>query len=196
MAVPEIDLEKERKKLDRLITFFHLKSARKKIERCLAISQKQDDDFFFYYFLAQKCILRHDFNKAIKYFDRALKLRKDDGCTYNDKAISLAELEKYDKALRCFDEGIRRDRDCASLYHNKGWLLNVLGRYKESVIFFKKALELEPYRAESLYSLADTFLHLNNSRDARVYFQKALKKVKGKCSFVHKKIRRQLKKIK
>lgn len=190
----KIDLKKERKNLDRLITFFHFKSARRKIEKCLKFCQKHDDDFFFYYFLAQKCILRHDFNKAIKYLDSALKLRKDDGCTYNDKAICLAELGKYGKAMDCFDEGIRKDRDCASLYHNKGWLLNMLGKYRDAVIFFKKALEFEPGRAESLYSLADTYLHLGDRR-AKTYLQKALVQVKGKCSFIHKEILKQLKNI-
>lgn len=193
--MPKIDLEKERKALDRLITFFHFKSARRKIEKCLEFSRKQNVDFFFYYFLAQKCILRHDFNKAIKYLDNALKIRKNDGCTYNDKAICFAELKKYKAALECFDEGIRKDRDCASLYHNKGWLLNVLGKYREAVIFFKKALELEPNRAEALYSLADTYLHLNDKRNAKVYFKKALVQVRGKCSFIHKEILRQLRSL-
>ena len=192
----KVDLEKERKELDRLITFFHFKRARRKIEKCLALAQGEGDDFFFYYFLAQKCILRQDFNKAIGYLDKALKIRKNDGCAYNDKAICMAELGKYEQALECFNEGIGKDRDCASLYHNKGWLLNMLGRYRQAVIFFKKALGIEPQRPEALYSLADTFFHLGDTKGAKIYFQKTLMLVRGKCSFVHRQAVRRLRQIK
>ena len=142
----KIDLEQERKTLDREITFFHFKRAKKRAFRCLNVAKKQGNNFFFFYFLAQRYILREDFISAIKYLDLCLKIRKADGCSYNDKALCLAEMGKYNQALACFDEGIKRDRDCVTLYHNKGWLLNSLGKLREASLYFHKSLEREPQR--------------------------------------------------
>jgi tetratricopeptide (TPR) repeat protein len=192
----KVDLEKERKILDRYITFFHFKRAKRKIEKCLRLSKKLKDDFFFYYFSAQRFILKENFKEAISLFDKALKIRINDGCSYNDKAICLAELGKYREALECFNEGIRRDKDCASLYHNKGWLLNFLGRYREAILCFKKALELEEDRVESMYSLADTYFHLKDKKMAKKYFKKALFHIKGKSSYIYKETLKRLKELK
>ncbi|MEM7816903.1 MAG: tetratricopeptide repeat protein [Candidatus Aenigmatarchaeota archaeon] len=193
--MPEIDLDRERKLLDREITFFHFKKAKKKVIKCLKIAKKIRSDFFFFYFLAQKYILEEKFYWAIYYLDRAIKLRESDGCSYNDKAICLADLGKYNEALNCFNQGIKRDPNCVSLYHNKGWLLNLLGRHKEAILCFKKALELEDNRAETLYSLADTYLNLNQKERARKYFLKTIKAVYGKSKFVYRETLKRLKEI-
>lgn len=48
--MPKIDLEKERKRLDREITFFHFKRAKRHASRCLDLAIKTGDNFFFFYF--------------------------------------------------------------------------------------------------------------------------------------------------
>ena len=128
-SLSKVDLEKERRKFDREHTFFHFKRARKILTKCLRSAKEYNDSFFIYYFLAQESILNEEFNEAIELLDKALSIRENDGCTYNDKAICLAEIERYDEALDCFNQGLSRDKNCASLYHNKGWLLNCLHRY-------------------------------------------------------------------
>lgn len=189
------NLERERKKLDREITFFHFKKAKRRAYRCLELAKEAGDSFFFFYFLAQRYILREDFPKAIRYLDRCLKLRQNDGCAYNDKALCFAELGKFKEALFWFNEGIKRDRDCASLYQNKGWLLHSLGKFTQALLYFRKALEIEPERAESLFSLADTYLRLQNKPQARKYLKMALREIKGKSSFIYREALGRLKEI-
>ncbi|MEI8349509.1 MAG: tetratricopeptide repeat protein [Candidatus Omnitrophota bacterium] len=182
----KVDLERERKILDREITLFHFKKAKKRINRCLGFANQQHDRFFFFYFLSQHFILREDSRMALRYLNSCLKLKPYDGCSYNDKALCFAQLGKHKEAMCCFDEGIRAERDCVSLYHNKGWLLHLLGRYREAILYFRKALELEENRAESLYSLADAYEKLNQLKEAKRYFQKALGQLKGKSSILYK----------
>jgi len=177
----KIDFEKERKILDRQITFFHFKRAKRRITKCIQWARKMGDEFFLNYFLAQDKSLKEDFSGAISYIDKALKIRVNDGCSYNDKALCLADLGKNKKALDCFNEGLRKDPNCVSLYHNKGWLLNLLERYKEAVLCFKKALELEEDRAEAIYSLADTYCHLGQKQKAKEYFKKPLSLLREKA---------------
>jgi len=188
-----MNLDKERIALDREITFFHFGRARRKIRKCLKLVKRKGDQFFYFYFLAQEKILDEELKAALSYINKALKLRNNDGCSYNDKALILAELGQTDKALECFNMGIKKDRDCASLYHNKGWLLNSLGKHNHALICFNKALELDSGRPEALYSLADSYLALNQPKKAIKYFKAAFSAVKGKSSFVLKNIKHRLK---
>jgi len=188
----KINLEEERALLDREITFFHFERAKKKIEKCIRESSAIDDVFFLSYFTAQKLIIRKEFEKAIRYLNICIKLRPNDGCSYNDKAICFAELEKYEQALAVFDKGIALNRDCASLYHNKGWLLNTIGKFKQSVIYFKKALELDSGRVEAIFSLGDSYLKMGDIQKAKKYFASALSEIKGKSSYVYGEIKKRL----
>ena len=193
--MPKIDLELERRLLDREITFFHFGRAKRKIEMCLRESIKLENDFHRYYFLGQREVLAAHFQAAIRYFDLAIALRPKDGCTYNDKALCLAEIGKLEKALACFNEGIKRDSDCASLYQNKGWLLHLMKRYKPAILCFNKALELDHNRPEALFSLADTYQCLADNTRARHYFKAALKSVRGKSAFVACEIAKRLRQL-
>jgi tetratricopeptide (TPR) repeat protein len=192
----KISLEAERRALDREITFFHFAKARKKIARCIEASSALNDIFFLAYFTAQKFIIRENFERAIKYLNICLKLRPADGCSYNDKALCLAELKKYDEAMAIFNKGIALSRDCASLYHNKGWLLNELGEFKKSIIYFKKALELDSKRVEAIFSLGDSYSKIGDTKMAEKYFRLALYEIKGKSSYAGKEIRKCLTRLK
>lgn len=188
----KIDLEEERQILDREITFFHFEKAKRKIAKCIKTSSAANDIFFLSYFTAQKFIIRRDYEKAIRYLNLCIKLRLNDGCSYNDKAICLAELGKYEQSMVVFDRGIVLSRDCASLYHNKGWLLNKLGKFRQSLIFFKKALELENSRIEATFSLGDSYLKMGDTQKAKKYFILALSEIKGKSSYIYKEIKKRL----
>lgn len=191
----KIVLEEERGKLDRAITFFHFRRAKKIILRALREARRRQEWFYIYYFTAQHYIINEKFREAIKYLDKALRLRPRDGYTYNDKAICLAELGEYDVALECFNQGIKKDRDCPSLYHNKGWLLNFLGENRKAVLCFRKALELEENRPESLYSLGDSYCNLGRFEEAKRYFQKTAEIVKGRSSYLYREVKKRIKGI-
>ena len=192
----KIDLEFQRKLLDREITFFHFRRAQKKIQMCLRESIKRKSNFYRYYFLGQREILAEHFQAAMRYFDLALVLRPKDGCTYNDKALCFAEIGKLDKALACFNAGIKKDGDCASLYQNKGWLLHLMKRYKPAILCFNKALELDRNRPEALFSLADTYQCLGDKIKAYHYFKTALRAVRGKSAFAVREIAKRLRRLK
>lgn len=193
--MPKVDLEKERKRLDREITFFHISKAERIIKKCLKLSRRNKDTFFLYYFTGQSYIVKEEFTKALLYLEKALRLHTHDGCAYNDKALCLAELGKYEESLHCFNEGLKKDNNCASLFHNKGWLLHLLGRYREAILCFHKALELEPKRAESLYSMADSYVRLGKPEEGRRYFRKALKEIKGYSRYMCRETQKRLKEL-
>jgi len=190
-----LDLEQERIRLDREITFFHFKKAQRIVDRALRQARQQKESFFSNYFTGQYYIVREQYDHALRFFFRALSLRPKDGCTYNDIALCYAELGDYDQAERFFDEGLTKDRDCPALYHNKGWFLNLLGQHKQASLCFHKALELEKDRPESLYSLADSCYCLGDYKSAKKYFSRAASLLKGKSAYMTREVHRRLKDI-
>lgn len=188
----KIDFERERDLLDRQITFFHFEKANKKINKCLKEAKRINNYFYIFYFTAQEFIIQEDFEKALRYLNRCLKIKPDDGYSYNEKAICLAELKRYDQALAAFNEGIERSKYKVSIYHNKGWLLNSLGNFRQSIICFEKAIELEADRVESIFSLGDSYFHLGDKNKAKKYFQRALSQIKGKSSYIYREIKKRL----
>jgi tetratricopeptide (TPR) repeat protein len=123
-------------------------------------------------------------------------LRPADGCSYNDKALCLAELKKYDEAMAIFNKGIALSRDCASVYHNKGCFLIDLGEFKQSIIYFKKALELDGKRVEAIFSLGDSYSKIGDAKMAGKYFKLSLQEIKGKSSYAGKEIKKCLVRLK
>jgi tetratricopeptide (TPR) repeat protein len=191
----KINFEKERQIIDREITYFHFKKAKRRIDKCIKKSTQAHDKFFINYFLAQDEILHDNFRLAIHYIDKALKLRPQDGCSYNDRALCLAELGKCNLALEWFNRGIGADGNCASLYHNKGWLLNSMASHREAVVCFHKALELDEARPEALYSLGDSYLALGQKTRAHSYFNKALMVVCRRSAYIRKHIEKRIKSL-
>ncbi|MBD3246111.1 MAG: tetratricopeptide repeat protein [Candidatus Omnitrophica bacterium] len=190
--MPALDLERERRKLDRLITYFHFGRARRKIRKCLRLSRARDLAFYAEYFAAQEKILDGKLRHALLYLEEARRLRPDDGCTWNDIALCCAEMGHYRQALNRFDEGLRRDPNCATLYHNKGWLLHTRGKYRGAALCFHKALELEEDREETLFSLGDTYVRLGNPRRAEKFFHAARRRLKGKSAAMYRETLRRL----
>ncbi len=165
------------------------------VRRGLRIARKENDVFFINYFTAQKYILRKNFKKAIEFLDRALIIRDTDGCSYNDKALCLAEMGFYEDALDWFNRGIKKDKGCLELYHNKGWLLNFLGNYNEALLCFHKVLEMDSRRPETLYSVADTYYRLARYHLSYRYFRKAQEAVRGKSRYISEDIRQRLREL-
>ncbi|MDD5583713.1 MAG: hypothetical protein PHV55_01475, partial [Candidatus Omnitrophica bacterium] len=93
----KIDFETERKTLDRLITFFQFKKAQRKIRKCMLQAKQKENIFFLHYFSAQQYILKEDFKTALHFLNLALAKKENDGCSYNDKALCLAELGRFEE---------------------------------------------------------------------------------------------------
>lgn len=191
----KIDWEKERERLDREITFFHFKKAERIIKKALKKAREEKIWFYVYYFTAQECILKEKFKEAIKYLNKALKIRPYDALSYNDKAICLAELGEFKKAEMVFDEALQKNKDNPILYHNKGWLLNFIGKDREAIVYFHKALEFDPQKVESIFSLADSYFKLGKYKEAKKFFEKAKRLLRGRSKYLYREAKRRLKEV-
>ena len=67
------------------------------------------------------------YEKAIKSYDKAIRLNPKTANAYNKRGVAYQSLGQYDKAIQDYDEVIRLDPENASAYHNRGIAYKALG---------------------------------------------------------------------
>jgi len=200
------DLESLRISLDKSITLFHLKKAKRLAKRGLVLSMHKRMKSLEYFFKAQIFIIEYDFRKALNYLNLSLRENPGDCFSLNDKGICLAELGRLDEALIYFNKAIKIFADYPGFYQNKGWLLTLKGDYRGALVYPETrgpraapvgewALGTSPHRGASsrdhgfhpwgrrpdtLFSIGYCFEEMSEIKKAKHYYLRALGAVKGK----------------
>ncbi len=66
-----------------------------------------------------------------------------------DKALALADSQRWEEAIACYDHVLEIDLRGAEAWVNKGWALYNLGRKEEAIACCDRALELNPRYAQA-----------------------------------------------
>ena len=83
-----------------------------------------------------------NYEPAIKYYDKALKLRKDYVWAWVNKCYALRKLGQYEKALESVNEAIKLKPNSAWIWDIKVYVLRELGRNEEADKSLEKASKL------------------------------------------------------
>ena len=70
---------------------------------------------------AKKHLKAKRYPKAIKNFDKAIKLNPDYAEAYNNRGVAKGSLKKYVKAIEDFDHAIKLNPDYADAYCLRGF---------------------------------------------------------------------------
>jgi tetratricopeptide (TPR) repeat protein len=120
-----------------------------------------------------------EYEEAVKWFDRAVKLYPQHGLSYFRKAESLVELGKLEEALEVYDEALARyagDDFIYLVYDGKAEALAELGKWEEAVETYGQAIYHGPeYRVKN--PLLEGIICLKGERyaEAIAYFEAAAK---------------------
>ena len=82
------------------------------------------------------------YEKAIKSYDKAIRLNPKTANAYNKRGVAYQSLGQYDKAIQDYDEAIRLDPENASAYHNRGIANEALGNSLQAEQDSAKSKEL------------------------------------------------------
>ena len=125
--------------------------------------------------------------KALKYFDKALKLDPKNEQAWYDKGSSLHRLEKYKEAITCFDKALKLDPKMIGVLNHKAFTIDAIINskkkskytFKDVVFYYDKALKLDPKNEQAWYFMGHAFsrqgsINVWNSVDAINCWLKAL----------------------
>ena len=90
---------------------------------------------------------RGDYDKAVFYYDDAIKIDPNNAAAFRYKGDALCELDGDDnvrEAIECYDQTIGLNKSDADAYYSKGIALMKLHMDQDALRFFDKAISLNP----------------------------------------------------
>lgn len=97
-----------------------------------------------------------DYEQALYYYDKALKIEPSNSAVWLYKGYTLRQLKRYEEAIAAIDKAIEINKNwdtqfIGEAWSSKGWiLLYKLGRYEEAIIAYDKVLEIYPNYSDAI----------------------------------------------
>jgi len=85
-----------------------------------------------------------DYEKAIEYSKRAIRLNPNYAAAFNNLGVAYAKQGKFDLALGCYNKATNIDPNYATAFNNLGVAFYRLGSLQKAVEYFEKAIEADP----------------------------------------------------
>ena len=116
-------------------------------------------------------IMRGEYQKALKYLNRAIELEPDDYVTLSDLTVVYMQVGDWDKAI-AVDERLLRLKPSAPVYNNLGVVYRSKGDWDKAQQYFIKALEIKDTYQEVNLNLGGVYWHKGQVEQAiKIYLQ-------------------------
>jgi tetratricopeptide (TPR) repeat protein len=120
-------------------------------------------------------LYKQEYNEAIEYYDKALKIEYNNFDLWFNKGYSLNRLGKHEEAIECYDKAIKINPNDADAWTNKSAALNSLGKYQEAIESCDKAIKINPNDALAWSNKGSALVKLGKYNEAIECYDKALK---------------------
>ena len=114
-----------------------------------------------------------DPNKAIEYWDRAIRQKQNTVKAYNNRGLAYYELKKYQQAIEDYDRAIKQDPSYVAALNNRGNSYYELAEYQRALTDFNRSLQLKPNYAKAHFNRGLVYYQLNRSDLACSDFKRA-----------------------
>ncbi|MEI8203040.1 MAG: tetratricopeptide repeat protein [Bacteroidota bacterium] len=117
--------------------------------------------------------LLKDSQKAMTFYDKAIRMNPLKAETWNNIGIIYFEQANYVKAKELYEHSLKLNPYFSDAYQNLGSTLGALGRYDEAIVNLKKCVHLDPNNILAHKLLALTYQNMNNPQEAQQWTEKA-----------------------
>ncbi len=144
------------------------KAARNEAIKYLELLAKNDQkNMTVYQFIAQLYDLDENFEKAVEWIDKAIKIETSDSATIKAKTQMIARkgmllqaLKRPDEAMKVYEDAIKADPDNADLHFNLAGLYLNRNETDKALAEFKIVKKLNPNDVESNYQVGDAMFRM------------------------------------
>jgi peptidoglycan/xylan/chitin deacetylase (PgdA/CDA1 family)/uncharacterized caspase-like protein len=91
---------------------------------------------------------------------------------HHNLGLKYYREKKYDDAVKELEEAVKLDPRNATIVNNLGFTLYRAEKYEDSVVWLLKAIDIDPRRAVAYANLADAYMKLGKTTEARQYYEK------------------------
>jgi len=138
------------------------------------------DDFLFnnHLFTALKAKTLEDYEQALKYFQKCMKINDKITTPYYESAQINKDLGNYNLAIEQIRKAVNLEKENRWYILAYGEILFSNQDFKNAAFQYKKLLELEPGNEELYFMLSDTYIYDNDFKKAIAVYDD-LEKRKG-----------------
>jgi tetratricopeptide (TPR) repeat protein len=138
------------------------------------LAEEKQDNFDAQVAAARLAAQAERFDDAVKYFERANKLRPDDYDTLVALGNTLFDAEKFADAERWYAAALSKRPDDVNVRTDYGltFMLREPAQIDRAVAEFKRSLELQPNHAQTLQNLAVAYTREGDAAQARTTIAK------------------------
>ncbi len=148
--------------------------------------QKFPDDAEANYNAANLYYGLHQYDEAIRYYQRTLEIDPKNKLVMNMLGYTYAQKGDFKQAISHLEKYIKMAPDEPNPYDSLGEIYLYLGEYKKAQKLFKKAIRVNDDFYPSWNHLANVYLDRGQYNRAREFFQKTLERVpEGPLEFLY-----------
>jgi Flp pilus assembly protein TadD/4-amino-4-deoxy-L-arabinose transferase-like glycosyltransferase len=126
-----------------------------------------------YLTLADMEYKKENYQKAVFYLDKSLRLEPSYAEALNLMGASYKKMGKRKEALEYYLKSIKQDSKQPEAYYNIGNIYAEIGNYEEAKTLYLKAIEVDPYSAKAYNNLGNIYFTRGDYNQALMHYTKA-----------------------
>jgi tetratricopeptide (TPR) repeat protein len=142
---------------------------------CKNILSERPEQFDVLHLLGVISLEQGNFDAAINYFEKAIKLKETNPYAYFNLGNVYAKKGDVDQAILCYEKAVRLNPQFADAYHNLAFLLQKKGCFDEAIDNYKMSLKLNPELIDAYYNIGTILQDRKQLDEAEAYYKMALR---------------------
>lgn len=118
----------------------------------------------------KSAIASKNFNSAIEFFSKAIKLEPQSSLAYYARALCYLNLKQYSEALSDLNFFISDRQDFAEAYLFRAFIHQLMERYTDAINDYSAVIRLDKTNELAIFGLGDCYYELENYEKAVVCF--------------------------
>ncbi|VAW52062.1 hypothetical protein MNBD_GAMMA05-606 [hydrothermal vent metagenome] len=167
----EVFFNKEKLRIETLISKGELLQARKRVDRLCKKFKNNPESWFI---SGVVCVTQNDFKRAIISYKQSITLAPSMPISYLNLGIAFRMNGQYNDSIVALTKAVELQPTLTNAYRELGVVSHTLGHYEDAVKYIKYTVDSAPNDPMTWVSLGNVHEQNNNNIDAEACYQKAL----------------------
>ena len=138
----------------------------------LEITEK--DNFELYYLIGTSYLQINNYQEAISYLGKSVKVKSNYYNSYNNRAIAFIKIGENFKAIQDCDNALKLNPNFNNALINKGIALKNLNKFDEAIKCLKKSISINPNLCETYNNLGNIYKQTGDLKKALEFYNKSI----------------------
>ena len=146
----------------------------KAIAKLQATQKENGTNEVDYFSLGIEAHNKGEYDKAIEYYQKAIKINPDDYNAFNAMGSAYGKKVDNDKVITYCQNAIEIKQDYHKAFYNIGTAYRKKGNYNKAIEYYQKAIDISPDKFGAFYNMGNAYGMKGNYDKAIEFFQKAI----------------------